>query len=92
MRDTVLMYLHTRERDTAEITVVIGSGDDAQEYDVTVEDNEPDDVWGPILQRALEAAGHRHFGAVPAWRQIGWEDVTTNHPETVLLVTYEEVE
>lgn len=66
--DEVVMYVHSRADGEAEIEVVIGSGNDAETFAVTVEDNEPYDpadneeredhntVWGPILSRALDEA------------------------------------
>lgn len=55
--ETMLVYVETRDGGIVQGQVVRGSGDRAYTVDFEVEDNEPDDVWGPILSRIAEEFG-----------------------------------
>lgn len=55
----LLIYVNDRSHGEAQCTVhgEAEPGKEAPYWDVTVDDNEPDDVITPILQRATEEAG-----------------------------------
>jgi hypothetical protein len=55
--ETVLVYVESREDGFVTGEVIRGSGNRAEAFDFEVEDNEPDDVWGPICGRILEHIG-----------------------------------
>jgi hypothetical protein len=55
--ETILVYIGWREDGEVHGEAIRGSGDDVETVDFIVEDNEPDDVWGPILSRIAEECG-----------------------------------
>ena len=55
--ETMLVYVEERDNGVATGSVFRGEGDDVEAIPFSVEDNEPDDVWGPILSRIAEELG-----------------------------------
>ena len=90
MSEETLMYVRFRENGECGVDVILGEGDSASEYTVTTDDNEPDDMWTPILQRALELALSEAL--LPTNRYVvGVRDVKSNHPDVgVFLVEHVE--
>lgn len=55
--ERLLAYVETRQDGVCTGEVIRGYGDHAEPSLFEVEDNEPDDVWGPILSRIAESLG-----------------------------------
>lgn len=63
MTEQLLLYLTDRSDGEATFEVIpdVEEGQEAEVYMVTVSDEEPDDVFGPIIQRAVEEAGYNFY-------------------------------
>lgn len=57
-KTTLLAYVETREDGIAKGYVIRGEGDNAEDIDFEVIDQEPDDVWGPIIGRIADELGY----------------------------------
>lgn len=73
MKITMLAYVEARQNGVAEGQVILNDSENDDVIDFEVEDNEPDDVWGPIISRIAEEVG---FNGSPDYCDGG---VITDH-------------
>lgn len=92
MYDDALVYIQERANGFCSAEVVLGEGDDAKVFNVYVEDSEPDDVWGPIVSRAVDEAYWDATGGPASYTdfEFGAQNNPSFYPDgpPVLLATW----
>ena len=81
-----MVEIEDRTNGYADVEITIGSGDNTISVGLEVDDCEPDDVVGPIVQRAVEEA-YATLGHDCRFRVVGWNEP---HPNTFDITETEE--